>query len=397
MKTNLTLCLILSLLGQLPAQLINEFAPNPVGSDPTNQDIEIKGTPGMSFAGILLSIESDLANIGTVDRLQAVSGTFDANGLLVVSVPDLENPSFTLVLTENDATVAVGDDLDLDNDGSIDDPADLGTVLDAIGIPDEPDDADNGVYGVDLGGADFLFTGDEPKLVFRDGVNNQWYAINDPDGGTVFDLSATMVDPMDFDIDPLAGSTFGSTNPSTGLAPVTLLDFKVAKLTRSVELNWSTVNETGNDYFAIERSTDNGRTFSEIGRAKGTGNSRDYNAYDFVDDNPFRGTSFYRLRQVDFDGTKTFYGPLSVQFGEISTTVTIFPNPAYETISLRGLAGDVEVIEIFNALGRLVKTVRNTTNKSAGVSIDISGLHRGVYLMKYRSGSERGTLRFMKR
>ncbi|PHI21162.1 hypothetical protein CEQ90_03845 [Lewinellaceae bacterium SD302] len=397
MKTNFTLGLILFLLGQLPAQLINEFEPNPVGGDPTNQNVELKGTPGAGFAGMLVSIESDLANIGTVDRLQAISGTFDANGLLVVSVPDLENPSFTLVLTGNDATVVVGDDLDLDNDGSIDNPGDLGTILDAIGIPDEADDADNGVYGVDLGGADFLFTGDEPKLVFRDGVNNQWYAINDPDGGTVFDLAATMVDPMDFDIDPLAGSTFGSTNPTTGLAPVTLVDFKVAKLTRSVKLNWSTINETGNDYFAVERSTDNGRTFSEIGRSKGSGNSRDFNAYEFVDENPFRGTSFYRLRQVDFDGTKTFYGPLSVQFGEASTTVTVFPNPAYETISLRGLAGVVEEIEIFNALGRRVKTVSNTATKSAGTSIDISGLHRGVYLVKYRSGSERGALRFIKR
>ncbi len=162
-------------------------------------------------------------------------------------------------------------------------------------------------------------------------------------------------------------------------------------------MSWSTANETGNDYFAIERSTDNGRTFLEIGQAKGMGNSRNYTAYTYVDDQPVRGTSFYRLRQVDFDGTKTFYGPLSVDFAAVVTTVSVFPNPAYESISLRGLATPADKIEIFNAIGRLVRTVSVAEAKSAGTSIDISDLHRGAYLLKYRSGSERGTVRFVKR
>ncbi|MGB3465606.1 MAG: hypothetical protein WBA74_10060, partial [Cyclobacteriaceae bacterium] len=80
------------------AQLISELEPNPSGADPADQDIEISGIASEVFSGFVISIESDGAN-GVVDYAQAISGTFDANGLLVVSIPNLENPSFTILLT----------------------------------------------------------------------------------------------------------------------------------------------------------------------------------------------------------------------------------------------------------------------------------------------------------
>ena len=199
---------------------ISEFQPNPNGSDPATQPVELSGAAGTTFSGFLVSVESDGGgSMGTIDRVAAVSGTFDANGLLVVDIPDLENPSFTFLLTDGSTTPTTGTDIDTDNDGVADNVASLGNVLDAIGIPDNTPDQAN-LYGTDLGGGDFTYTGDEPRLVFRDASTGDWYAVNDPDNGEVFDITATDVTPAVFNTDPTTGSgTFGAINPTRGAAP----------------------------------------------------------------------------------------------------------------------------------------------------------------------------------
>ncbi len=205
------------------AVLINEFRPNPQGSDPATTTVELLGTPGESFSGVLLSIDSDAAT-GTVDRLSIVSGTFDANGLLVVDIDDLENPSFTFVLTSSDAIASIGDDLDADGDGMLDSIASLGTVFDAINVPDA--DSDAAVqYADQLGGTSFAFVGDEPQLMFRDSVSLAWYAVDDngaPDD--VFDSAGNLIDPALFNLDPTA-ATFGDVNPTLVPVPGALLLF----------------------------------------------------------------------------------------------------------------------------------------------------------------------------
>lgn len=201
------------------SQTINEFEPNPVGTDPANVSFELKGTPNVSFSGWILSVESDGAN-GIVDRAASVSGTFDSQGLLVVSIPDLENPSYTVILT-SDFTGTVGTtDIDANDDGTVDDTSSLGTIYDALGIPDRVED-EASLYGADLGGEDFAYTGDEPGLVFRDGNTGDWYAVNDPAGEDVYDIAANAIAASSFDTDPTTGSTFGSANPqNSGTASV---------------------------------------------------------------------------------------------------------------------------------------------------------------------------------
>jgi len=190
---------------------INEFRPNPAGTDPALTEIELKGPAGTPFAGVLLSIESDVGSgAGTVDRLFNVSGTFDANGLLTVTVDDLENPSFTLVLLDSFAG-SIGDDFDLDNDGTPDNLGGVGTVLDAIGITDAA--SGEPLYGAALGGTDLAFIGREPERIFRDGVTDALYSIDFEGAGNVFDANGNQVVATDFDQDPLA-ATFGAVNPT---------------------------------------------------------------------------------------------------------------------------------------------------------------------------------------
>ena len=197
--------------------LISEFQPNPTGSDPSTTTIELSGTPGDSFNGFIVSIESDpgSSNPGDINNFESVSGVFDSNGLLTVSIADLENPSFTIALL-SEFTGSTSTDIDTDNDGVPDDLSTFGTVFDAIGVPDSTGDQAF-LYGTDLGGVDFTYTGEEPRLIFRDGSVGDLYAINDPDNGQVFDINGIDVTPAIFDTDPTIGTdTFGTINPTVG-------------------------------------------------------------------------------------------------------------------------------------------------------------------------------------
>lgn len=191
--------------------LISEFEPNPNSNDPANVTIELSGEPGADFAGWFLSIEADSGAGAIIDRATEVSGTFDANGLLTVEFADLENPSFTVILTDS-FTGSTGNTF---SDTLI------GTVFDAIGVPDSAADEAN-LIAASLGGTNFTFTGDEPRLIFRDGSRGDLFAVNDPDNGEIYDTNGNVFAPEDFDTDPTADlDTFDAVNPVfTGDAPV---------------------------------------------------------------------------------------------------------------------------------------------------------------------------------
>lgn len=187
---------------------ISEFLPNPAGADPDPVSVELTGTPGADFDVWLLAVESDAGNsgLGTVDRAENVTGTFDANGIAVVQVPDLENPSFTYVLVEDFTGVEGETDFDTDNDGVADALSTVTGVLDAIGVPDADGEP---LYAEQLGGVDLADIGGEAELVFRDGETGDLYSVL---GGVVFDADGNEVDPAEFDVDPTT-ATFGDANP----------------------------------------------------------------------------------------------------------------------------------------------------------------------------------------
>lgn len=139
------------------APLISEFSPNQPGGDPATQTVEISGTAGAAFSGFFLSIETDNTSLA-IDRASAISGTFDANGLLTAVIPDLENPSNTVVLTDT-FTGVIGDTLNL---ADLSGGNGITTVYDAIGVPDNVLDEANSI-GAILGGSDFSFIGSEPQ------------------------------------------------------------------------------------------------------------------------------------------------------------------------------------------------------------------------------------------
>ncbi len=108
--------------------------------------------------------------------------------------------------------------------------------------------------------------------------------------------------------------------------PIELLSFSAIPDEEKVRLEWITATEINNHFFTVERSQ-NGLDFEPLSVFEGAGNSSETNYYSTVDRRPFKGTSYYRLKQTDFDGTFTFSRIVSVFLDIMNPNFYIVPNP----------------------------------------------------------------------
>ena len=121
--------------------------------------------------------------------------------------------------------------------------------------------------------------------------------------------------------------TFGSATGSNPL-PVDLVSFNAREENDKVLLDWQTASELNNDFFEIQRSED-GENWMVIGEVDGNGTINEVIEYGYTDARPLFGSSYYRLRQVDFDG-QFEYSPVrsvNIQHSGRSLEVTLYPNP----------------------------------------------------------------------
>jgi hypothetical protein len=98
-----------------------------------------------------------------------------------------------------------------------------------------------------------------------------------------------------------------------GFLPISLLSFEVKELKGKIQINWSTATEINNDYFTLERSID-GSNWEILAYVDGAGNSNQRLNYEYIDDYPYHGISYYRLKQTDFDGKFEYFAPVAVNF-----------------------------------------------------------------------------------
>ncbi|MGN6492275.1 MAG: T9SS type A sorting domain-containing protein [Agriterribacter sp.] len=158
--------------------------------------------------------------------------------------------------------------------------------------------------------------------------------------------------------------------------PVSLTQFTVTRQSTAAILKWSTASESNNWGFEIEHSTD-GSNWNAIAfqpsKAKG-GNSVQNFEYNYTDHNPVNGTNFYRLKQMDYDGRFEYSPVRLIKFND-NTDIMIYPNPAQDQITIRGLTGN-ETITIYDITGRKVKQLNSKTLRQ---NIVITDLSEGIF------------------
>ncbi len=179
----------------------------------------------------------------------------------------------------------------------------------------------------------------------------------------------------------------GLGNP--GPLPIELANFYAKKEQNTTKLFWQTFSETNNSEFVLEKSNtiDN---FIEFGRIKGAGNSNSILSYSFTDYTENDLKAYYRLKQIDYDGSFTFSNIITTSQTKNTTSIYI------EDENIR-IIGNIDNsipanIIIYNANGQIVKEVKSSID-----NINISNLSSGLYLLKIESNSIFKVYKFIKR
>lgn len=166
--------------------------------------------------------------------------------------------------------------------------------------------------------------------------------------------------------------------------PIELLDFTAEKQGNGVDIKWVTASETNNDYFIVQRSSD-GITFENVTIIDGAGNSTSMLYYGIRDEHPYNGTSYYRLKQVDFNGTFEYSPARAVTFDE--TTVLVYPNPtANGNITIYNNNQQVNEVAVYSADMKLVKT--NKYYRETNPIVNIEDVADGTYFLVIKLANE---------
>lgn len=175
---------------------------------------------------------------------------------------------------------------------------------------------------------------------------------------------------------------------STAL-PVELLDFTAAVTgKRKVTSRWQTANEAGSSHFEVERSAD-GISFRFLGRVAAAGNSQENRSYVFEDNEAVSGTSYYRLKMVDLDGSFTHSRVVTVNLAD-AIPVALYPNPTQAAVKLELPEGHGYTnYFLYSADGRLLRkgVPRTGTN-----TIEVVALPAGVYHLSLEGAGQLITL-----
>ena len=155
--------------------------------------------------------------------------------------------------------------------------------------------------------------------------------------------------------------------------PVTLTSFEGDCSDRKIMLNWTTVSETNNDYFIIERSLD-AVNFEMIGTINGMGTSTATNHYSFTTSTEGVEINYFRLTQVDFNGEYQSWAEIVATSCESLEHWTVVPNPSNGIITVLGASN--ESVSVFDASGRLVH-IGETSSQ-----MNLSQLSSGCYIAR---------------
>ena len=121
--------------------------------------------------------------------------------------------------------------------------------------------------------------------------------------------------------------------------PVEFLNVTATADNNKVNVIWSTASETNNNYFTIERSAD-GISFIPLANVKGAGNSNTVISYEYVDNNPIKGVSYYKIKQTDYNGNFKYSKTVYVNFSLSGSVYSIYPNPVKQGTDLIIVTGN---------------------------------------------------------
>jgi len=225
-------------------------------------------------------------------------------------------------------------------------------------------------------------------LLKREDATADWEILGDysseNEGGS-------FTDPITVSRSNLTGfSDFAIGSSTQGPLPVELISFEAVQEQNGVKLEWSTASEKNNSHFEIQKSND-GKEFETLGIVQGNGNSSSIIEYEFMDYSNHGNVSYYRLKQLDFDGQFEFSDVVKVQFSAQFFNINIHPNPASNLIYINfDEAVGATTIQFVNTKGQIVK--KETVKEANQLELNIADLPVGYYQLLIWSKTKKGLI-----
>ena len=179
--------------------------------------------------------------------------------------------------------------------------------------------------------------------------------------------------------------------------PLQLTNFAAVAepLTKSVALSWTATDETGLASFRVMRSPD-GTNWQQIGQVAASENDVDPDNYLFTDPSPLTGNNDYRLEMVSRDGGISWSSIVEVGFQPVSSSITLFPNPASSQVVVQypGQWLSASTIRLYSAIGEALPL--QITAGTGIATLSLTGLAQGVYFLQVETPSGWQTLRLLR-
>jgi hypothetical protein len=184
---------------------------------------------------------------------------------------------------------------------------------------------------------------------------------------------------ISFDIDSFS-LVVPHSNSLNAPLPIKLDKISAVNLGATNRVNWNTLSEQTGDIFEVERSK-NGQSFKKVGSIAANGYAAHYH---FLDNDPFDGVNYYRLKLVNTDGSIAYSTVVSATVSNTDFNVEAYPNPVSSSLTVRvkGSISGKGVITLTDATGRLITTKEVEAN--GVVSLDMQHLAQGLYMVKYQ-------------
>ncbi len=183
------------------------------------------------------------------------------------------------------------------------------------------------------------------------------------------------------------------------VVPVELTSFTASVINNNVELNWTTATEISNSGFSVERKTNNSN-WQEITFIKGNGTTTEVSNYSFSDTPNKTAKLYYRLKQIDFNGTAVYSKTVEVNFGSPSkfSLEQNYPNPfnpstkiKYSIPALGKMNMQTVKIKVYDLLGNEIVTLLNEEKASGEYEVEFDSgkynLPSGIYFYSITAGN----------
>ncbi len=226
------------------------------------------------------------------------------------------------------------------------------------------------------------------RLLVDDDGNFSNATVYSSANGLTFSIGSIIVSGISTSMIPMNSTkyiTIASANSTTTL-PVNLLSFDATLEDGFVDLNWQTASEINNDHFILERS-DDGENWTAFAQVKGAGNSNTTLSYYHKDVANFSGVRYYRLTQVDFDGTKETFNTVSVSKSS-NIAFSVLPNPMQDEVLVQYSANSNGYyrFKVLSESGQeLYSALAATVEGENSFKFNTSWLASGMYIFSIES------------